>query len=112
MTQRLLHSHANSAASKLEDTLTPNGTDHEERDGLILKSPTDSSNDLESKMVQDPDNLYYKLERGMLKVLKRVKKVILSNSATIQNSSRNLVQNTYLERKIVKLQEYQNSKSE
>ena len=76
MTQRLLHSHANSAASKLEDTLTPNETDHEERDGLILKSPTDSSNDLESKMVQDPDNLYYKLERGMPEVLKRVKKVI------------------------------------
>ena len=94
MTQRLLHSHANSAASKLEDTLTPNETDHEERDGLILKSPTDSSNDLESKMVQDPDNLYYKLERGMPELLKRVKKVIFSNSAAIQNSSRNLVQNT------------------
>ena len=63
MTQRLLHSHANQA-SKLEETLTPNETDHEEKDGLILKSPTDSSDDLESKMEQDPDNLYYKLERG------------------------------------------------
>ena len=65
MTQRLLHSHTNNAASKLEDTLsTPNETEHEEKDGLILKSPTDSSNDLESQMDQDPDNLYYKLERG------------------------------------------------
>ena len=91
MTQRLLHSHTNGGGpSKLEDTLVPNETDHEERDGLILKSPTDSSNDLESKMVQDPDNLYYKLERGMKR-----------NHLKINHATNS-----------VKLQEYQNSKSE